>query len=348
MTIPILIPAYQPNELLIDLVDKLIELGCKDIIVVNDGSGPESKEIFRQIEEKRYCHLCTHAVNLGKGRAIKTGFNYALSKYSDLGGIVTADADGQHSPEDILKVQEKILEYPENLIIGCRSFDKKVPLRSKIGNELTKKVFHLLTSVKLSDTQTGLRGIPAKYLPECLRLDGEKYEYEINMLVTFCRKGVSLTEVPIKTIYIDQNSSSHFNPIFDSIKIYFVLFRFLISSLSTAFIDFIVFIICSNSGMSILFSTIISRAVAGNYNFFVNKKIVFKSQSNWIWSFVKYWLLVLLLASISYLGITTLVNYLTMNLILSKAVIETLLFFISFAVQSKLVFNSAENSNEKN
>lgn len=348
MTIPILIPVYEPDKQLPDLIDRLIESGATNIIIVDDGSGPEFREIFNQIKENKYCHLCTHAVNLGKGRAIKTGLNFALSNYSELSGIVTADADGQHLTEDILKVQKKLFEYPENLIIGCRSFSEKIPFRSKLGNELTKRVFHLLTGIKVSDTQTGLRGIPVRYIPECLKMDGEKYEYEINMLASSGKNGISLTEVPIETIYIDQNRSSHFNPVLDSIKIYFVLFRFLLSSLSTSLIDFIVFIICSVSGMNILFSTIIARIIAGNYNFVVNRKVVFRSHSNVIGSFIKYWLLVLLLGCLSYLGITTLVNYLNLNVLISKALIETLLFFISFAAQRNLVFFSTENSNGKN
>jgi glycosyltransferase involved in cell wall biosynthesis len=343
MVIPVLIPAYKPQNLLINLIEKLTASGIDNIIVIDDGSGAEFKEIFNQIGKNRYCHVCTHAVNLGKGRAIKTGLNFALLNYPDLTGVVTADADGQHLPGDIIKVQNKLSEYPQHLILGCRSFGKKIPLRSKLGNEITKKVFHLLIGVKVSDTQTGLRGIPAIYFPECLTMDGEKFEYEINMLASSRKNKIQIKETTIETVYIDQNRSSHFNPLFDSIKIYFVLFRFLISSLSTSLIDFLVFIICSSTGMNILFSTIIARLIAGNFNFAVNKKIVFKSESNLILSLVKYWSLVALLGSISFVGIQSLVNYAHLNILFSKGLIETLLFFVSFAVQRDLVFYSKEN-----
>jgi glycosyltransferase involved in cell wall biosynthesis len=348
MIIPILIPAYNPDKQLIDLIDRLIESGIANIIVIDDGSGPEYREIFNSIRNKDCCHICIHAVNLGKGRAIKTGLNYALANFPELSGIVTADADGQHISEDILKVQNKLIENPEKLILGCRGFDENIPFRSKLGNEITKKVFQLLTSIKVSDTQTGLRGIPYRYMFECLKMDGEKYEYEINMLVSCGKYRISIAEVPIETVYIDQNRSSHFNPVLDSIKIYFVLFRFLLSSLSTSLIDFIVFIICSGSGINILFSTIISRIIAGNYNFVINKKLVFRSHSNAKQSFLKYWLLVLLLGSLSYVGILSLVNYLNVNLLISKAIVETLLFFTSFTIQRNLVFYSKEDSNGKN
>jgi glycosyltransferase involved in cell wall biosynthesis len=344
MIIPILIPAYNPDNSLVDLVDRLIESGITDIIVVDDGSDSDSKETFNQIKSKKICHLCTHAVNLGKGRAIKTGLNYALVTYPHLDGIVTADADGQHLPEDILKVQKTLIEFPGNLILGCRSFGLNIPFRSKLGNEITKKVFHLLTGIKISDTQSGLRGIPGKYIHECLKMDGEKYEYEINMLASSQKNEVVIKETSIETIYIDGNRLSHFNPVLDSIKIYFVLFRFLISSLSTSLIDFIVFIFCSSMGMNLLVSTFSARFIAGNYNYIINKKIVFRSKSDVLLSIIKYWALVILLGSVSYLGIQTLVSYTKMNLLLSKAILESLLFFISFAVQRDLIFYSGEEA----
>jgi glycosyltransferase involved in cell wall biosynthesis len=340
--VPILIPAYKPDKQLTELVSNLIDRGVECIIIVNDGSGPGYQELFDQLKQYPVCKICNHAVNLGKGRAIKTGLNFALTHFNDLEGIVTADADGQHLPEDILKVQRELISHPVNMVIGSRVFDNSIPFRSRFGNETTIRVFHLLTGVRVSDTQSGLRGIPARYIPECLRLDGERYDYEINMLISCNRNEVAIREIPIRTVYIDQNRSSHFNPVLDSLKIYFVLFRFLLSSITTSLIDFIVFIVSSKLGLSILLSTITARIVAGNYNYMVNKRIVFKSQADVIFSFIKYWSLVLLLGSISYIGILGLVNYLHFNLLLSKALVETLLFFASFTIQRSLVFNSTE------
>jgi glycosyltransferase involved in cell wall biosynthesis len=344
MAVPILIPAYKPDKQLTMLIDRLTVKGITEIIVVDDGSGPDHEEIFNEVRKNKNCKVCTHTVNLGKGRAIKTGLNFAVENYPGLIGVVTADADGQHLPEDIIKVRDKLVEFPVNFVLGCRSFGKDIPLRSKLGNEITKKVFHVLTGVKVSDTQTGLRGIPARYISECLMLDGERYEYEINMLASCGKNKIQIKEVPIETVYIDQNRSSHFNPVIDSIKIYFVLFRFVLSSLSTALLDFIVFIICSAAGLSVLMSMIMSRLVAGNYNYMINRKVVFRSDSNVFISFLKYWLLVALLGSISYLGIETLVTYAKFNVLIAKALIESLLFFVSFAVQRNLIFFTKEKA----
>lgn len=342
MSIPILIPAYNPDNNLIVLIKSLIFSGIKDIIVVDDGSDNDSLEIFEWINNNDSCHLCAHAVNLGKGRAIKTGLNFALKNFQDLEGIVTADADGQHSPVDILKVYNELSANPHDLILGCREFKENVPFRSKLGNETTKIVFHLLTGLKVSDTQTGLRGIPIKYVPVCLRLDGEKYEYEINMLISCGRYKTGLKEVPIQTIYLDQNRSSHFNPVIDSLKIYLVLFRFMFSSLSAALIDFVVFVICTGFGISILKSIIISRFFSGNYNFMVNKRLVFNNQSKFKESFLKYWLLVIILGSLSFFGISALVKYLNFNVYLAKVLVESLLYFTSFAIQRNLIFHPIE------
>lgn len=342
MVIPVLIPAYKPDKRLTELVERLSQSGVKDIIVVDDGSGEYSKDIFEKLKQKNSCQICTHSKNKGKGRAIKTGLQFALSFYPDLGGVITADSDGQHLPEDILNVQNELLRRPGNLIMGCREFGNDIPLRSKFGNELTKRFFHLLTGSKVSDTQTGLRGIPLSYIPACLEMKGERYEYEINMLVSCRKNGIPISEVPVQTVYIDGNKSSHFNPVIDSLKIYFVLLRFLFSSLSTALIDFLVFIICSSAGLSILSSMIFSRLIAANYNFIVNKNIVFRSRSGFLAEFVKYWMLVLILGTISYTGIFFSVKYLYIDKVLSKAIIESLLFFLSFLIQRIFIFHSTD------
>lgn len=344
MNIPILIPAYEPDEKLLALVKELKETGQDKIIIIDDGSNQASAKIFQEIRSIENCIVCNHAVNLGKGRAIKTGINFVLNDNSAMAGVVTADADGQHLPKDIIKVQEKLAQNQGSLILGCRSFSSNIPFRSKLGNEITKKVFHFLTGMKVSDTQTGLRGIPPGYLKECIKMDGEKYEYEINMLISCRKNGISLTEVPIETVYIDNNRSSHFNPILDSIKIYFVLFRFLLSSLSTALVDLLVFVISTAVGFGVLLSMILSRLVAGNYNYFINKNVVFRSGTSFIRSFAKYWTLVLLLGSVAYTGIHLMTTYLHTSVIFSKILVESLLFFVSFSVQHNLIFLRNEES----
>jgi glycosyltransferase involved in cell wall biosynthesis len=347
MKIPILIPAFNPDNKLIKLVSSLVKLGASNIIIVNDGSGVEFNTIFKRLEEKSQCKILNHAINLGKGRALKTGLNFILSKYTNITGIITADADGQHLPEDIMKMIHGLKDNPNCMLIGCRQFEKDIPFRSKLGNVITKFLFRLMTGKKITDTQTGLRAIPTKYAFSCISLKGERYEYELTMLITAIQKNIDILEIPISTVYIEDNILSHFNPVYDSMLIYFVLFRFLFSSVTTSLIDFIVFSISFSFGLNIFASTLISRFVAGNYNYILNKKIVFASKSNYFYSFIKYWVLVIVLGAFSYIGIIFLTMNNIVDVIPAKILVESILFIFSFAIQRDFIFYKSQEYNEK-
>ena len=159
----------------------------------------------------------------------------------ELTGVVTADADGQHHPADIERVAAVLMENPDALVLGCRTFDNAVPLRSRFGNILTRRLMQLLIGASLQDTQTGLRGIPAAMFAPLLRVEARGYEFELEMLIAARHLGVRIVEAPIRTIYEPGNQSSHFNPLTDSMKIYFVLLRFSSVSLITAVLDNLVF-----------------------------------------------------------------------------------------------------------
>jgi glycosyltransferase involved in cell wall biosynthesis len=233
----VLVPAWLPEECAVPLIDSLAAAGFGALIVVDDGSGPESLPIFRAVAALPLVHLLRHAVNLGKGRALKTGINYVLDALPQISGLVTADADGQHTAADIIRVAEALSSADGGVVLGARAFARGVPLRSRLGNLLTRRIFGLVTGAWLLDTQTGLRAFPRSVLPTLMALEGERYEYEMTVLAHVCRNGRKPVEVPIETIYIDANRSSHFDPIRDSMRIYFVLARFYFSSIVAAAID---------------------------------------------------------------------------------------------------------------
>jgi glycosyltransferase involved in cell wall biosynthesis len=224
MPITALIPAYNPTSELKELVGDLLKNGFERVVVVDDGSEVASKLLFDSLKDKDRVVLLRHAVNLGKGAALKTGLNYIYCHSGADSGVVTLDADGQHLVEDALKVAVALIKHPESLIMGTRVFDKDVPLRSRIGNVITRHLFRLLTGINLTDTQTGLRGIPKDYIPPLLKIKSNGYEFELDMLIACKYTGVVIVEQTINTVYIDGNRSSYFNPIIDSMKIYFVLF----------------------------------------------------------------------------------------------------------------------------
>lgn len=190
------------------------------VVVVNDGS-TRGLDVFAEIEplvEK----VLVHPVNRGKGAALKTAFSYLGPT-----DVVTADADGQHAIEDIERVARALTESRDALVLGVRSFSGEVPFRSRFGNWWTRIFFFLLTGLFIRDTQTGLRGIPSTLLNRVASLEGKRYEYEMVMLADAKHHPSRPLQLPIKTIYLDDNAESHFSPLRDTIRIYGALFRYL-------------------------------------------------------------------------------------------------------------------------
>lgn len=215
----ILIPAYKPDERLLSLIEQLENLALTRIIVVDDGSGSRYTPIFVHAEEMG-CSVIRHDTNRGKGAALRTGISAAIDQYGRDISIVTADADGQHLPADIVRVVEAMEEDPQALVLGVRNFDKRnVPLRSYIGNRFTAAFFKFSTGVRCADTQTGLRGIPTSLLPLAVATEGNRYDYEMNFLTAAVKKA-PLLPVSIETVYDDNNGGSHFRPVKDSFLIY--------------------------------------------------------------------------------------------------------------------------------
>jgi putative flippase GtrA len=328
------------------LAQAILAHGFGALVIVDDGGCQEYAPLFSSLAAQPAIHVLHHAVNLGKGRALKTAFNYILTELPSMHGIVTADADGQHTAADIAAVAEAML-VPSGItsatwvVLGTRSFGPDVPLRSRLGNRLTRIIFRFLTGVPVADTQTGLRGLPLAALPELLRLEGERYEYEMTMLAHLCRHGARPVEVPITTIYLDGNRGSHFDPIRDSMRIYFVLARFYFSSLIAAAIDFagfsLAFAITGNLLASVAFGRLSSLV-----NFALNRKFVFNSRGRLPTSLLRYYILVAAIAGLSYLLIRASVSWLHWNVFAAKIVVDVLLSLVSFAAQRTYVFRRAD------
>jgi len=342
----VLIPAYRPSDSLLDIVRALVEKSFPHIVVVDDGSGPDFGEMFARVEELPGVELLRHATNLGKGAALKTGLNYALCRYPGLAGVVTADADGQHHPDDIERVGESLLAHPGSLVLGCRAFGGEVPLRSRIGNVATSAIMHALMGRKMSDTQTGLRGIPAAFAPRLLKLEANGYEFELEMLLTAHKWGIPVLEESIRTIYQPGNPSSHFNPIVDSMKIYFILLRFGSVSLFTALLDNLVFILARHQGATVLTAQILGRTLGLAFNYTMVRRSVFYSHQRHRSVLPKYLLLVLVSGSASYGGIRLLMATTGIGAIPAKLMVETLLFVVNFAVQRLFIFKTEDTSQE--
>ena len=226
----IVLPSLDPDKKFEKVVDGLIEAGFAHIVIVNDGSCAERRHFFDEAAEKPGCTVLTHEVNRGKGRALKTAFGYVRENFPELEGVITIDGDGQHLLEDIRACGDRMLEHPDQVVLGCRDFSLPgVPPRSVAGNKTTSRFFRLLFGIHLSDTQTGLRAIPAKYLKTFCEIEGERFEYETNMLLYMKRLGIGFLEQSIATVYDPDDYSSHYNAVKDSLRISKVMLRFLVT-----------------------------------------------------------------------------------------------------------------------
>ena len=224
-TVGVLIPVWQPSSDLPDLVRDLLACGFGSLVIVDDGSDRKHEPLFDELRAMPSVTVVQHTLHRGKGRALKTGLLFFKENVTNLVGVVTADADGQHLPKDIERVGSALLSDGERCVLGSRTFDRKAPLTNGLGNRITAHVFRFLTRCKIRDTQTGLRGFPRSLWADLLAVPGERYEYETAVLVELCRSGRAPLEVPIETVYLNGNRSSHFRPLHDSVHIYWTLLR---------------------------------------------------------------------------------------------------------------------------
>ncbi len=338
----LLIPAYNPEEDLLQLIEQLNTGEFKAILVVNDGSLPEKKEIFNKLSLMESVIIIDHAFNQGKGAALKTAFNYILNYNQESCGVITADADGQHSVKDIIKISQELTQQKDVLLIGTRTFSTNVPLRSYVGNMLTRMVMKGFFKIDINDTQSGLRGIPLSLLTFLITIPFNRYEFETEMIMVASHHGVKIKEISIETIYMDNNAGSSFNPIIDSIKIYFVLFRYIFASLLTAFIDYFVFFISFSLLGKIFLSTYLARFFALFVNFFVLKRFVFHSRKNTVSLLSRYLFIVIITGFLSSSLIDYFSNSMRLNVLLSKIIAELLLYFGIFFIQKDFVFKTEE------
>ena len=336
----VLIPAYKPDERLIDLTRELLDDGLR-VMVVDDGGQDAFKHIFDSCRELG-AQVAIHAVNMGKGRALKTGINACLLAWPDLSGIVTADADGQHTPTDILRLVAAMEEHPDKLILGSRAFTGNVPFKSRWGNAITRVVYAMVSGIRVGDTQTGLRALPRCALEAMARIDGERYEYEMNVLLKLRDMNIGVHEVPIETIYINDNAGSHFNPVRDAIKIYLVIFKHLITYLFSSGISFVVdyalYWLCLSLGLFSALSYALARLVSSQVNYRINKHAVFHDRGG-KYAMLKYYALCVVQGALGAGLVQLLPCVLPVSAAIIKIPVDIVLFMFSYMIQRDFVFN---------
>ncbi|MGT2756760.1 glycosyltransferase [Streptococcus ovuberis] len=332
----IIIPSYEPDEKLVKLVIALKTNPAHQILVVDDGSGPRYANLFATVAELGATVL-THEVNRGKGAALKTAFAYLKERANSDDVFVTADSDGQHLVEDIDRVGQAVKRSPHQIVLGARAFVGKVPARSRFGNKVTAGLFKLVTGQAISDTQTGLRGFSSQHLDWLLSLPGERFEYEFQMLLDSKKAGFTLVEVPIETIYIEENKSSHFRPIQDSVRIYAPFLTFMASSCAAALLDIGLLFLLMTLTNNLLVSVILSRLASAGFQYLLNAHLVFRQKEQNLTPIMRYGLLVVALLVCNAFMLQGLVK-LGIGLLLAKIMTEIFLFLVSYRMQQTVVF----------
>ena len=343
----VLIPAYEPDAKLIHFLGELKRDGF-GLVVVDDGSGPQYRSVFEQA--KKYANVISYETNRGKGYALKTGLQSLAADKDKESIIITADADGQHKAEDVLRIADEAKVYRKCLMLGCRKFEGKVPLRSRLGNGITGLVFKLATGTGISDTQTGLRAFHLDMVPFLTGIPGERYEYEMNMLIASAKKKIPLREVPIETVYLNDNKGSHFHVFRDSFLIYRDILKFAASSFVSFILDYGMFLVFSalfsgfGSTVMIGAANVCARVVSASFNYTVNKKYIFKNREHPAKSLVQYAALAAFILVFNTAWLEILVNGAGIHRFLAKILTEITFFMMSFMVQKFIIFKKKEGN----
>lgn len=342
--VSVVIPALNPDERLLGLLKELKKLGFLPPLLVNDGSKAECETYFKMAQEQYDCTVLVHEENKGKGRALKTAFAY-LEKDTKCQYAVTIDADGQHTPEDVLKciLTAKEAENKGKIIFGCRDFSQpQVPAKSRMGNRSMCLLMRFTCGMTLSDTQTGLRVFPRQYFGKLLEVAGERFEYETNMLIDMQKEKIPYGEVKIQTVYLENNKSSHFRPVADSLVIIRPFLKFLVSSCGSSVIDLVAFslLFWLLKGLpereAIWGATVFARIISASCNYMLNRHRVFGTGSGK--SPVKYMTLCIVQMCMSAALVAAIYGMVGAGATGIKIIVDICLFFLSYQIQREWVF----------
>ena len=351
----ILIPSLEPDQRLPAYVRKLADSGFGHVVVVDDGSSEAYQHIFNEIAEMDKMTVLHHDVNHGKGVALKTGYTWIRDHLPDISGVITADADGQHTVKDCIRLAGELEKGNRALYLGSRDFSlENVPPKSRAGNRSTSIAFFLMYGKWLEDTQTGLRAFRKEDLSFMIGIEGERFEYEMNVLIACVTKKLPIVPIRIETVYENENQGTHYHPVKDSLRILKVLLRGFIRFMGVSLFCFLIdqslfnllnLALFQNGGQKaakyILISTAAARIISATVNFLLNRNFVFRQKGKWTSTFIRYVVLCIGIMISSAAGVY-LLGLAGINSTLAKLLIDFLLYFVSYRVQQKWVFKEED------
>ncbi|MGI6072358.1 MAG: glycosyltransferase [Lachnospiraceae bacterium] len=379
MEIAVVMPVLNPDNKMTEFLDSLLKAGFQNIVIVNDGSSAETVHYFEEAALHPQVTVLTHPVNMGKGKGLKTAFAWLIENRPDIAGAVTVDGDGQHDVKSIRDCLARFEEVPDHVVLGSRDFDDPiVPPRSVFGNKVSRKVYKYAIGIRLNDTQTGLRVIPARHFGLFSELKGDRYEYETNMLVAIVNANIPYCEVPIKTIYINKNAASHFKTVRDAVRIYVIVLGCFLKFTGSSFASFLVdlgvyalimWLFDKGTGVTLLkicewlgariagvgfdnpvrtachfVAIVCARVISATLNYILNRNVVFKTSDNVGRTARRYYLVAFCQMLASFL-LTDMVAGSLLGVkgildVLIKCLVDGCLFILSFGIQRKWVFEN--------
>lgn len=348
--IPVVIPAYKPNQSLIRFVRNLNDRNVRDIVIVDDGSGVMFRNIFAQLYNELGCTIIEHAVNLGRGRALKSAFNALLSRRNpDMIGCVITDCYGSYSTEDITRIMAGLEKDSDKLIIGARIMDEALMSKSsRVGNKVQRWSYHTLLGINVTDCQSVLRAIPASYMQKLMNVSGEGYVFDTNMIIETKKNEIEVIEIPVKTRYSQRRTHQEMRTFKDNFPIYLTFAKYIFTSVAASIVDLILFtILCkilvnikslNIASLYVALSTALARLVSATINYRLNYKLVFKTNTAQGKTFAKWVVLCIIQMALSATAVSMLHSCIGGEEVLYKIPVDIALFFFSYYFSREFVY----------
>ena len=350
----IVIPALNPPSSFVSYIGELKNEGFEKIVVVNDGSRTDKLPVFFKIK-RLGATVIDHALNMGQGAALRTGFQYSLDHFQrQADGVITLNADRQITAGDVRKVASSLHNDQAMgtfaLVVGARDLaGKNVTDYDYNMGGVMKLLYHMLMGVRLNDPLSGVLGIPDLRVAQCLEVKGDGYAYVTSLTMSF--EKIGFLQVPVGYANYEEGVEPAFSKVADTIRILYTIFKkfifYSITSVGASILDVILFGIFTSvtfrgNPLAIFYSTICARVISASVNYLMTKHFVFHFKSDSAQETTKsagaFFLLTAMQCICSALTVSAVKALLGGSAVGIKVLVDTTLFFVSYKIQHKYIF----------
>lgn len=348
--VAVLIATYQPDLSLAVLASDLAQNAGYAVIVADDGSGPEFDGVFAMLpDDVLVTRLPVHS---GRGTTLKCGLRFLLEHAPDVCGVITLESCEEHTLNNIAVLAEALRERTGAILLGSRTFTEPLPWKSRLGTWLVRLAFSGSCSLKLTDTQTNIRAFPIELIPALTAVSGERYEYAVNALLWASRNGTPVMEAALPDPYTDVRIPRSFQPIRDSVRIFERIFKFAFASFAGFCVDYVTVLNLQSltdavlpPSFSLFISVLAGRVLSGAVSFTLNRKLGLRAEDQTSRAALKYFTILFALMAVNYWLLYLVHLLLHIPLWIAKILVETTMFFVNYALQTRLVFRSGRKGN---